>query len=146
LEEGKNKMNIREADINDTVGLTKMYRKLYDEEFSPDSLIPIDNHNFISKIFIAQEKNEKIGFIWINFIEYGESKYGYIEDLYVEPLFRNKGHGTMLVEKAKNFFLEKSAMAVFVSLKGKNNYIVKFYNKQEFNECEGLWFHFAKKN
>ena len=139
-------MNIREANVNDAVDVTKMYRKLYDEEFSPDALIPIDNYNFISKIFIAQEQNEKIGFIWINFIEYGESKYGYIEDLYVEPLFRNKGHGTMLVKKAKNFFLEKSAMAVFVSLKGNNDNIVKFYHKQEFNECEGLWFHFSKKN
>jgi ribosomal protein S18 acetylase RimI-like enzyme len=139
-------MKIREADINDSIDLTKMYRHLYEEDFSLDSLIPIDNHNIISKIFIAQEKNEKIGFIWINFIEFGESKYGYIEDLYIKPLFRNKGYGTMLVTKAKNFFLEKSAMAVFVSLEGNNDKLVKFYNKQEFNECEGLWFYFAKKN
>ena len=96
-------MNVREANSDDSIELTKMYRNLYKEDFSMDLLVPIDKNQFISKIFLAQEKNKEVGFIWINFIAYGISKYGYIEELYVKPAFRNKGYGSMLVEKAKKF-------------------------------------------
>ena len=113
-------MNVREANSEDSIELTKMYRNLYKEDFSMDLLIPIGKNQFISKIFLAQERNKEVGFIWINFISYGVSKYGYIEDLYVKPAFRNKGYGSMLVKEANFFFLQKSVHAVFVSIERNN--------------------------
>jgi ribosomal protein S18 acetylase RimI-like enzyme len=137
-------MHIREANPNDKIEITKMYRNLYDEEFSKKSLIPIEHHRLISKIFLAQEKNKKIGFIWINYIEHGNSKYGYIEELYVKPEYRNKGIGTTLVTRAKNFFIEKSVQAIFVSINNDNNRVIDFYKNQDFHECKGLWFYFTQ--
>ena len=90
-------MIIRETNSDDSIELTKMYRKLYDDDFSLDSIIPIGKNQFLSKIFFAQEENKVIGFIWVNYIEYGEAKYGYLEELYVKPTFRNIGYGSMLV-------------------------------------------------
>ena len=136
-------MNVREATIDDSIELTKMYRNLYEEDFSMNSLIPIDKTQLISKIFLAQEKNTEVGFIWINFIAYGISKYGYIEELYVKPAFRNKGYGSMLVEKAKKFFLEQSVHAVFVSIQLNNETVANFYQKHDFEKCKGLWFYFT---
>ena len=139
-------MNVREATIDDSIELTKMYRNLYEEDFSMNSLIPIDKTQLISKIFLAQEKNTEVGFIWINFIAYGIAKYGYIEELYVKPAFRNKGYGSMLVEKAKEFFQEQSVHAVFVSIDLNNESVAQFYKKHDFNQCKGQWFYFTDQN
>ncbi|MHA1521742.1 MAG: GNAT family N-acetyltransferase [Promethearchaeota archaeon] len=139
-------MIIREANIDDSIELTKMYRKLYDDEFSKDSIIPIGKTQFLSKIFFAQEENKVVGFIWINFVGHGESKYGYLEELYVKPAFRDKNYGTMLVEKAKEFFREKSAQAVFVSIEKNNEEGIRFYKKCDFNKCEGSWYYFTNQS
>ena len=133
---------IREAKMTDSLEITKMIRKLHEEEFSPKDLIPIERNYLISKIFLAEHEFKVVGFIWVNFIGYGTSKYGVIEELYVKPEFRAKGYGKMLIEQARSFFGKNSTEVVFVSIDKKNEkQAIGFYEKCGFERCKGLWYY-----
>ena len=135
-------MRIRKAIKGDKEAFSELYHQLYsDNENKKSGLIPIEQSNFKNILLIAEDNEEMIGFIWANFISFGFSRYGYVEDLYVKSEHRKKGIATSLISALKDKFKELNVEAVFITTEKENKEAINFFSKEGFNLCPGPWFY-----
>ena len=134
-------MEIKHAIESDYKECSKLYRKLYSElEEIKIQEIPFDYKDFKNILLIAKNDNKIIGFIWGNFIAFGLGKYGYIEDLYVDKEYRNKGVAKSLILSIKEEFKQLKVSTVFVTTEKENTPAINLYLKEGFETCPGPWF------
>jgi len=107
--------------------------------------IPLNKAEYKNILLIAEENRKIIGFIWGNFISFGVSPYGYIDDLFVDENYRNQRVASKLIALIKEQFKALSVNAVFTQT-GEDNHIARnLYQKEGFNPCQGLWFYWTPK-
>ena len=94
--------------------IEKLYGKLYPRS-SKSKSPKFNGIRLSSRVLLAKEKNNTVGFIIATFISYAASRFGYIEDLLVDESFRHRGIGTQLVKKALEWEKSKGAKVVFVT-------------------------------
>lgn len=131
-------MEIKRAEANDRRIISDLYFQLYPKHKGPKREIPIEVLKAKSVLFLANEEKEAVGFVWGTFINYGISRYGYIDELFVKKRFRGKGVGNALLKEALKEFKKLKAWTVFVSTTNDKN-IRKFYRKFGFKICRGPW-------
>lgn len=132
-------MRIRKAELKDKKAVSDLYYQLYPKHKGSKKIIPIEVLEAKSLLFLADEKKKPIGFVWGTFINYGISKYGYIDELFVEKEFRRQEAGTFLIKTILGEFKKLKAWAVFVSTSRENKWVRTFYNKVGFKLCKGPW-------
>jgi ribosomal protein S18 acetylase RimI-like enzyme len=139
---------IRNSNLKDKKKITELYYELYPKrkKILKNKLIPIQNFNTKTIVFIAEENKKVVGFCWANFIEYGLSKFGYIEELFVRKDYRNKGIGRTLVKEMQKKFKKLKVDALFVTTEKDNIEAMKLYKKLDFKICKGPWFFWTYKN
>lgn len=134
-------MIIRKAQAKDKKAISDLYYQLYPHHKGPKKLIPIENFQAKNLLFVAEKNNKIVGFIWGTFVNYGISRYGYIDELFVKQEFRGMKIGESLVRKILEEFKKLKTWALFVSIKKRNKKVVSFYRKSGFKPCKGLWFY-----
>lgn len=86
--------------------------------------------------YFAFDENEVVGMITIAVIYavYAGGDIGVINEMYVEPVYRSKGIGKMLVDKAKEIAKQKDWKRIDVTAPTEHKWVrtVKFYEKQGF--------------
>ncbi|MHA1274903.1 MAG: GNAT family N-acetyltransferase [Promethearchaeota archaeon] len=98
-------MKNREAEKKDESQFTKLYFKLYPEIVETNlKNIPLNKAEYKNILLIAEENRKIIGFIWGNFISFGVSRYGYIDDLFVDENYRNQRVASKLIASIKEQF------------------------------------------
>lgn len=103
---------LRESDLDDWFRLRKM---LWDETADSDhksEMIDILDHHETQLVLIADAGDGRlVGFLEASirpFVEDCDTDHvGYLEGWYVEPAFREKGIGSLLVEQAEEWAREK---------------------------------------
>jgi ribosomal protein S18 acetylase RimI-like enzyme len=131
-------MRIRVAQPKDKQAVSQLYYKLHPEIKGKKSP-PISKFKAGSTILVAEKKNKIAGFIWITFVQYGISKIGYIEELYIDKEWRRKKIGTHLVNKAIAYLKQLKTDVVFVSVSLEKKEALKFYERLRFGKCKGYW-------
>ena len=132
-------MRIRKAEPEDKRAISDLYYRLYPKHKGPKKIIPIEVLEAKSLLFLAEEKKKPVGFVWGTFINYGISRYGYIDELFVNEKFRKRGIGTSLIKTILEEFKKLKAWSVFVSTSEENKWVRTFYNKFGFKLCKGPW-------
>ena len=142
-------MKIKDATKKDRLKISKLNIAEPYYKFNPANKakepIPIEKPRFKNIILVAREKEQIIGFILANFIHYCTSRYGYIEELYVNKENRNKGVGSALIKEVMKKFKMLKVEAVFVSTAKENKESIKLYQRLGFKLCKGLWFYWNPK-
>lgn len=134
-------MEIRKAQSKDKKAISDLYFRLYPKHKGNRQFIPIKNFQAKNLLFVAEENGEAVGFIWGTFINYGISRYGYIDELFIKPRFRRKKIGTSLVKKVFTEFKKLKTWALFVSTDKGDKTAQFFYRKLGFKTCRGPWFY-----
>jgi len=111
-----------------------------DPERKRKRIIQIEKFNAKNFLLVAEENKRVIGFIWATFINYGFSRFGYIEELFVKNEFRNKGIGTALVKNIMKIMKKLKVDALFVTTEKRYKDAIKLYKNLEFRMCKGPWF------
>ncbi len=132
-------MKIRKAELKDKKAISELYYQLYPEHKGPKRIIPIEILDARSLLFLAENNKQPIGFIWGTFINYGISKYGYIDELFVKKEFRRKRIATALVKTILKELKKLKTWSIFVSTSEENEWVRTFYNKWGFKPCRGPW-------
>lgn len=114
--------------------------QLYNEFNYKDKKKKIGKFRTRHVIFSAQIDKKTVGFIWANFIDYGLESFGYIEELYVDPKFRNKNIGRTLVKKTLDEFKKLKVAAVHVTTNKNNKTAQMLYQKVGFKKCKNPWY------
>ena len=134
-------MNVRQISSKDQDQLSRLYHSLYsDEKNIKSKSIPFDNANLVNLLLVAELDKKLIGFIWGYFITLGIRRYGYVEDLFVEEDYRNKGIATALLVALKDKFIELKVETVFVTTEKENENAINLYLREGFQSCPGPWF------
>jgi ribosomal protein S18 acetylase RimI-like enzyme len=134
-------MKIRKAKPKDRKKITNLYRLLYPHQKIKN--MPI-KFNAKTNLLVAEENNELVGFCWLNFIQFGIYRFGYIDDLFVKEEFRRKNVGERLIKTGLNWFKKLKTAAVFVTTGEKNKTAQKFYRSLKF-KLSGPWFYMNMK-
>jgi len=134
---------IRKAKLADKVEITRLYHKLYPERKRYlKELLPIEKFNAKSLFFVSEEKKSIVGFIWSTFINYGNSRVGYVEDLFVKKEYRNKGIGTSLVRRVIRELKKLKVAVIYVPTEKGRKEAIKIYRnlgfRKDSNQC---WFY-----
>lgn len=100
----------------------------------------IDEKNFV---FVAKEIGSEaiVGFVTLyeSFTLYAEGEFGTMAELYVCPVYRSKGIGKMLIEKARQFGGEqgRSRLEVMTPPLPEFDDTVSFYERERFEITGG---------
>jgi len=137
-------MKIRKAKLKDKKQITELYYQLYPKR-KRKGIIPIEKFNAKSSLLVAEKKKKIVGFIWATFINYGFSKFGYIEELFIKKEFRNKGIGTSLVKNIMKKIKKEKVAVLFVTTGKKNKKAIKLYKNLGFKVTGGYWFYWTYK-
>lgn len=88
------------------------------------------------RCFIAYVEDKPVGYIALSPKDFGyrKSKYIEVENMGVEPKYRSKGIGSMLIDEASRWARSKGAAKLFVSAYWGNKKAVKFYKRNGFYE------------
>lgn len=128
---------IREADINDLTQVVKIvmkYREFYgvdvQDEAAVTQFIKARMENEQSKIFIAEEEGEVVGFIQLypSYSTVSLKPQWVLNDFYVLPDYRKKGCGGQLMDFVKDYFSDKAKGFILVTDK-TNSTAKAFYEK-----------------
>ena len=131
-------MKVRERQKGDDETLDTLMHKLH-PDLPPDQLVPFDLFKAETKVFVSEEEGKIIGFVWVTFVEYGLSRIGYIEELFVGEGYRNKNTGRSLVNKVRDYFKGKRAEVIFISVSIEDKESLTFYKKLGAKKCKGYW-------
>ena len=153
---------IREMNINDRKNIDKMqfdlqkYFSEIDQTHESQSYKDIDDahrymqkmiddvKNMDGKIFIAEEKDQIIGFIQGVIIEHEKgadtfydlthnpSKEGWVGLLFVKPEYRGGGTGQQLLNEMKNYFISKNCTSIRLLVLSDNKHAIAVYEKNGF--------------
>ena len=124
-------IKIRKAEKVDINNLTRLYTDFYNElrgyqgwrKITPDEIME-DVRRYILKdvIYLAIYQERPIGFIRIS-----ERDGAYwLEELYVEPIYRNKGIGSKLVDEAERYIFSRSD-SIFIMVLPQHIPAIKFW-------------------
>ena len=83
-----------------------------------------DAKNMDGKIFVAEEKDQIIGFI--------PSKEGWAGLLFVKPEYRGSGTGQQLLNEMKNYFISKNCTSIRLLVLSDNKHAIAVYEKNGF--------------
>ena len=110
--------------INDNISINNFYDNLY-----------LNDNN---KLFIAVDNDKSIGYIYLKITEPEKEaqlyKEVFIDAVYVEEEYRNKGIATSLINKAKEYSKEISAKNISINVLINNEKAYNLYKKLEFND------------
>ncbi|MBF1033980.1 MAG: GNAT family N-acetyltransferase [Candidatus Nanosynbacter sp.] len=153
---------IREMNINDRKNIDKMQfdlQKYFSEIDKTRDSLPyksikdarrymqkmIDDANTMDgKIFVAEEKDQIIGFIQGVIIEHKKgadtfydlthnpSKEGWVGLLFVKPEYRGGGTGQQLLDEMKKYFISKNCTSIRLLVLSDNKHAVAVYEKNGF--------------
>jgi ribosomal protein S18 acetylase RimI-like enzyme len=137
-------VRIRAARSADRKQLSELYSQLYPKRRSKRA-VPIGQVKIENILLVAEEKSKVIGFLWADLVTHGFLRFGNIEELFVERVFRHKGVGRLLAEAAMRRFRERQTNVVFVSTGRSNKGAIKFYRRLGFRLCKGPWFYWIPK-
>lgn len=106
-------------------------KNIYDEEFENTwklSVLESELTNISSKYIIARINDEIVGFagIWFSVDD------AHITNIVVRKSFRNKGIGSLLLEKLIELTTENYKACLTLEVNTKNIYAQKLYNKYNF--------------
>jgi len=135
-------VKIRRAVRKDQKSISKLYNLLYPHK--KKKLLPLKSR-IKSLIYLADVNKQVVGFIWANFIQYGISRFGYIDELFVKKEFRNQGIGRRLVRIVLKDLKKMNTDAVFVTTEKQARTAIDMYKKVGFKKCKGLWFYYKGK-
>ena len=119
------------------------YRKNDDAHCYMQKMID-DAINMNGKIFIAEEKNQVVGFIQGVIIEHKKgddeiydlshapSKEGWIGLLFVRPEYRGNGIGQKLLDKIKEYFKSENCTSIKLLVLSDNEHAISVYKKNGF--------------
>ena len=103
-----------------------------------------DANNMDGKIFVAEEKDQIIGFIQGVIIEHEKgadvfydlthkpSKEGWVGLLFVKPEYRGSGIGQQLLDEMKNYFISKNCTSIRLLVLSDNKHAIAVYEKNGF--------------
>lgn len=103
-----------------------------------------DANNMDGKIFVAEEKDQIIGFIQGVIIEHEKgadtfydlthnpSKEGWVGLLFVKPEYRESGTGQQLLDEMKNYFISKNCTSIRLLVLSDNKHAIAVYEKNGF--------------
>jgi ribosomal-protein-alanine N-acetyltransferase len=86
-----------------------------------------------ARMFVADNDGQAIGMLVVD-IRAGEEQIGYITNLIVAPVYRNKGVGEKLITKAMDFLRENHVPVVKANLRAPTDSAIKFFMKMGFAE------------
>lgn len=106
---------------------------------TPDIWVYIDKFGEYKNDFclVAEVRNEIIGAVWVRILNGQIKGYGNIDSqtpefsMSVLPDYRNKGIGTLLMQKMISVLIDRKYKQASLSV-NKNNYAVSMYNKLGF--------------
>ncbi|HKC04275.1 MAG TPA: GNAT family N-acetyltransferase [Patescibacteria group bacterium] len=143
-------INIREAKPEDWQILQTLNKELFvseknnDEDLFMDFPTSEEGIKYFKDIasqkggigYIAYMEGKPAGFILLNekHFSYRRSKYIEVESLGVDPEYRSKGVGRLLIEKAGEWAKKQNASRLFVSVYWLNKLGINFYKKNGFYE------------
>ncbi|MBP1556757.1 MAG: GNAT family N-acetyltransferase [Oscillospiraceae bacterium] len=128
---------VREADINDLTQVIKIvmkYREFYgvneQDKAAVTQFIKARMENEQSKIFIAEEAGEVVGFIQLypSYSTVSLKPQWILNDFFVDPVCREKGCGRKLMDFVKDYFSDKAKGFILVTDK-TNHTANSFYDK-----------------
>lgn len=139
-------MKMRKASTKDRKKITDLYLGLYPHLKNKYRKKKIPLESKIKKIILlAEDKKDIVGFCWANFVQYGFSRFGYIEELFVSKGSRNKGIGTNLVRGVVKELKKLKVAAIFVTTSKKNRKAIKIYKSVGFKLTNGQWLFWSAK-
>lgn len=88
------------------------------------------------KCYIAYIEGKPVGYVALAIKDFGyrKSKYVEIENIGVDPEYRSRGIGKLLIEETIKWAKEQKATKLFVSAYWKNKSAINFYKKNGFYE------------
>ncbi len=126
-------MKVEPAKKSDYARVAELYRALYSGRsghgkrgFGPPKLL--------STVLVARERIGIVGFVIATFTSYASSRFGYIEELFVDADHRHSGVGGMLVKSALEWETRNGADVVFVTTENEADFYV------------GIGFRYPKRN
>jgi len=88
------------------------------------------------KCFIAYLATKPVGYVALALKDFGyrKSKYVEVENIGVDPQYRNRGIGRLLMDAAVKWAKEQKAAKLWVSAFWENRKAIKFYKQNGFYE------------
>jgi ribosomal protein S18 acetylase RimI-like enzyme len=138
-------MEIHSFDIKDIEEVAKLYLKSYKnlEEYSytheEDVKVYINwlLRRDVAGLFVVKDNDKIVGFMAIDGNWYSK-KYnkvvGAIHEIFVDPDYFDKGVGSMLMEKAIEYFKQRNLDLIELWVGDKNEKAMKFYEKFGFRK------------
>ena len=150
---------MKATDLNDIIKMQFDLQKYFseiDQTHESQSYKDIDDaHHYMQKmiddakdmdgkIFVAEEKNQIIGFIQGVIIEHKKgadifydlthnpSKEGWVGLLFVKPEYRGSGIGQQLLDEMKNYFISKNCTSIRLLVLSDNKHAIAVYEKNGF--------------
>jgi len=82
------------------------------------------------------DENKKIGrcFLYLIKNELHEEPYCLLEDVFIEESFRNKGYGTLLLQKAIEIARELGCYKIIATSRFEREHVHEFYKKLGFKK------------
>lgn len=136
-------MKIREVNIEDLVGLLKLYEKLHNNPFPEmgESLLGIWREIIADKnhhIIVAIEDDIIVStcvIIIVPNLTHNQQPYGLIENVVTDERYRNKGIATACLDYAKDIAVQHNCYKIMLLTGSKEESTLNFYKKAGYN-CE----------
>lgn len=137
-------MVVREATLKDLEGIAQLfneYRKFYHQEDHIDGARGFMRNRFEqgdSVLFMVKEDNAYLGFtqLYPTFSSISMAKAWILNDLYVHKDARGKGVAAALLDRAKAYALETSAVSIALSTAPDNLPAQRLYEKHGYKRDE----------
>jgi ribosomal protein S18 acetylase RimI-like enzyme len=130
------------ATKKDRKQITELYYQFHPERRKTGKIIPLGNSGIVA--VVAEECKKLVGFCMGSFTDYGPTKYGYIEELFVKEEYRGRGIGKDLVRSIQKIFKKLNASVLCVMTERGNN-SAKLYKSLGFIPDKTRWFYWKPK-
>lgn len=124
----KNNMNIRKARANDLKEIESLNKKYFHEDRDFKEILENKNDYF----FIAEEKEEVVGFSGIQYLKWNNTAR--IIDIFILPKYRGKGYSDELIKKIKSEAKKLKVRTIIAEAPSANN-ALRTYLRNDFRVC-----------
>lgn len=131
-------VTVGEASLRHLDKLLRIERECFTTEAFTKEQIEMLLRNPNGIAFLAQVREEVIGFIIGEIENIGTVKVGHICTIDVAVKHRRRGVGLKLLEEMENAFLQQGAETCYLEVRVDNNEARRLYEKQGYVELEGL--------
>lgn len=121
-------MNIRKAKIDDLKEIESLNKRYFHEDRDFKEILKNKDDYF----FIAEEKEEMVGFSGIQYLKWNNTAR--IIDIFVLPQYRGKGYSDELIKKIKAEAKKLKVRAIIAEAPSANN-ALKTYLRNGFRFC-----------